>query len=57
MDTEIILGLGIIVFFGYLYYLINNKHDDQRTVRSPVDDEIDTILNSDKYKVKGRFEE
>ncbi|MCF7861045.1 hypothetical protein K9M79_02280 [Candidatus Woesearchaeota archaeon] len=59
MDMEIFFGLGALVVFGYLYYIINNKPSESQTsnVHSHVEDEIDTILNSDKYKVKGRFEE
>ncbi len=52
MDDQLLItltiGLAILTVYN-LYKLMNKPSDDTKT-------EIEDILNSDKYKVKGRYD-
>ena len=50
MDSEMFFGLGALAIFGLIYWYLNRPN-------LKMDDDINEILTSEKYKVKGRFEE
>lgn len=53
METQIIVGVtaGIISYWAIKYFILKKK-----TTKSPYADELDAILSSKDFKVKGRFD-
>jgi hypothetical protein len=51
MNTAIIIGIGVAIAIG-IYLLIRNN----ATPAEEYEREIEKILTSDEYKVKGKFE-
>lgn len=48
-NKELFIGIGVIIILYTLFRLMS-KPDEE------FDKELDDVLNSDKYKVKGQYE-
>ncbi len=48
-NKEMLIGLGVIIILYSLFKMMNKPSEE-------FDKEVDDILNSDKYKVKGQYD-
>jgi len=49
ISQNIFIGIGIVILLYAILRLFHRKDDS-------IDKEIDDIINSDKYKVKGQYD-
>jgi len=54
MDTRLLFAMWILAMIYFIYRIFNRKKQIQNV---KVNSKIDEVINSEKYKPKGQFED